>query len=518
MTTKRDKDSKSDPSKEKQTTIAKGKPGEKEKGLSSRKTALEILLKVETKGAFSNIALSNVLAKSQLSKRDKAFVTNLVQGVLRNRSLLDDTIGAHSNRPVEKLPAVLLNTLRLAVYQLKFLDDMPPSAVLHTSTSLARAAGHEGLAKYTTAVLRNYLRAIDEGRESKSAAGADSDDDHDGDGKELDAAGLSRRYSMPEWLVDRWLRNHGIERTTRLLEFAQSEPVISLRTNETAITVDGLVAVLENAGIKVRRSKLVDSCLIIEDRGKFRGGWEKLPGYEEGLFSIQDESAAFVSKVVDPKEKELVIDLCAAPGGKTLHMSELMQGTGKIIAVDKHEKRLEFLKENRRRLSLTNIELATADGTTFQFERQADRVLVDAPCTGTGVINRKSDIRFRREAEDIDALQKIQVELLNNAATLVKPGGVLVYSTCSIEPEENADVVEKFLNQNSQFRTDDLSQYVPTNLAEDWNVKEQLKSGQVQLLPTMDGQSGFFVCRLKRDPSSESFGGIAVNITCYRSS
>lgn len=487
--------------------MPKGKPGEKEKGLSSRKTALEILLKVETKGAFSNIALSNVLAKSQLSKRDKAFVTNLVQGVLRNRSFLDDIIGAHSNRPVEKLPAVLLNTLRLAVYQLKFLDDMPPSAVLHTSTSLARAAGHDGLAKYTTAVLRNYLRAVDEGRDSEIVSGSDSN--YDLEGKELDTAGLSRRYSMPEWLVDRWLKNHGIERVTRLLEFAQSEPIISLRTNETAITVDGLVSILENAGIKVRRSQLVDSCLIIEDKGKFRGGWEKLPGYEEGLFSIQDESAAFVSKVVDPREKELVIDLCAAPGGKTLHMSELMQGTGKIIAVDKHEKRLEFLKENRRRLSLTNIELATADGTTFQFERQADRVLVDAPCTGTGVINRKSDIRFRREAEDIDALQKIQVELLNNAATLVKPGGVLVYSTCSIEPEENADVVEKFLSQNSQFRTDDLSPYVPTDLAENWNVKEQLKSGHIQLLPTMDGQSGFFVCRLKRDPSSEQNEAVA---------
>jgi len=174
-------------------------------------------------------------------------------------------------------------------------------------------------------------------------------------------------------------------------------------------------------------------------------------------------------------------------------MSELMQGTGKIIAVDKHEKRLEYLKENRRRLSLTNIELATADGTTFQFERQADRVLVDAPCTGTGVINRKSDIRYRREAEDIESLQKIQVELLNNAATLVKPGGVLVYSTCSIEPEENERVIEKFMEHNLQFQKDDLSSFVPNELAGRWNLTEQLKSGQVQLLPTMDGQSGFLL-------------------------
>jgi ribosomal RNA small subunit methyltransferase RsmB len=449
---------------------------------------LDILLKVEQKGAFSNIALSNSLGKSQLSKRDKAFVTNLVQGVLRNRSALDETIQSHSKRPVDKLPAVLLNTLRLAIYQLKFLDDMPPSAILNTSTSLAREAGHDGLAKYTTAVLRNYLRAVDKSTET-GAVGSDEKDSIDG--KELEAASLSKRYSMPEWLVDRWLKNYGADQTKKLLSFAQSEPIISLRTNETAITVDGLMSVFEGAGITVRRSELVESCLIIADKGKFRGGLEKLPGYGEGLFSIQDESAAFVSMVVDPKEKELIIDLCAAPGGKTLHMSELMQGTGKIIAVDKHEKRLEYLKENRRRLSLTNIELATADGTTFQFERQADRVLVDAPCTGTGVINRKSDIRYRREAEDIESLQKIQVELLNNAATLVKPGGVLVYSTCSIEPEENERVIEKFMEHNLQFQKDDLSSFVPNELAGRWNLTEQLKSGQVQLLPTMDGQSGF---------------------------
>lgn len=501
MTTKRDKIGSSASTGEKKGT------GDKEKGLASRKTALDILIKIETKGAFSNIALSNALGKSELSKRDKAFVTNLVQGVLRNRSLLDETIQSHSKRPVDKLPAVLLNTLRLAIYQLKFLDDMPPSAVLNTSTSLARAAGHDGLAKYTTAVLRNYLRASDASGDTETQGGGAAETDSI-DGKELDAAALARKFSMPEWLVDRWLKNYGEPQTRKLLAFAQSEPVIGLRTNETAITVDGLISVFEGAGIKVRRSDLVDSCLIIEDKGKFRGGLEKLPGYGEGLFSIQDESAAFVSKVVDPKEKELIIDLCAAPGGKTLHMSELMQGTGKIIAVDKHEKRLEYLKENRRRLSLHNIELATADGTTFQFERQADRVLVDAPCTGTGVINRKSDIRYRREAEDIESLQKIQVELLNNAAKLVKPGGVLVYSTCSIEPEENAAVVEKFLEHQSEFSKDDLSSYVPPELAEKWDLTEQLKSGQVQLLPTMDGQSGFFVCRFRRDLGPEQQDGI----------
>jgi 16S rRNA (cytosine967-C5)-methyltransferase len=589
-------------------------PAEKKQkaGLRSRKLALEILLTVERENAYANLALAAAFRNNELSERDRGFVTALVQGVLRNRMSLDESISQLSTRPVDKLPAALKNGLRLGLFQLVFMPNLPPSAVLNTSTELAKTFGHQGLAKFTNGLLRNFLRRMDKERiKHNTAGGATPDVDGDVDSpvavmaesteahsaaKQLlspadhshsptdhshsptdhshsptdhshsptdhshsptdhshsptdhshsptgqshsptgqshlspakeqplepqnEVSRLSTAFSMPVWIVDRWLKNFGREETLALLKFSQSTPVLEVRTNQMSITPEGLEQIFANEGIACHRGRLVDSCLIIEKgqrqsspsahkSSNFHGSPLKLPGYAEGLFSVQDEAAAFVSIVTDPKPGDVVIDLCAAPGGKTVHMGEMMDNHGRIIAVDVSETRLNLIKKARSRLELTNIETVAFDGRRFQFEQGADRVLLDAPCTGTGVLNRRSDMRYQRQPGDLVQLVELQRQLLTNAATLVKPGGILVYSTCSIEAEENFDNIRWFLQNFEAFEPDDFAPLLPEYIRAECapsiqgpackTEAEISRLHMVQLLPSRHGVSGFFIARLKR--------------------
>jgi 16S rRNA (cytosine967-C5)-methyltransferase len=338
-------------------------------------------------------------------------------------------------------------------------------------------------------------------------------------------------------MIERWLTNFGQEETLKLLEHSQSTPPLTIRTCEIAITPEGLLEMLERKGLRVRYGELVKSCLVL-DRGRtsadndgerksspcskvqepfmkssktasaFRGSPTKLAGYDEGLFSVQDEAAAFVSFVLDPKPGELVIDLCAAPGGKTVHAAEIMQNKGRVIAVDQSASRLSHLKSSRTRLGLKNIEIVVHDGRTFKCDMLADRVLVDAPCTGTGVINRLSDLRFKKKPEDLISLTQLQRELLANAVSLLKPGGVLVYSTCSIEPEENFANAQWFLDNFPDFEPDDISSFIPQWIMQECfptiqgplckTKKEDSCLHMIQLLPPRHKVSGFFVARFRK--------------------
>lgn len=473
------------------------------RGFQSRKTALEILVRVNESGAYSNLALSQSLKNSQLSARDKAFVTLLVQGVTRNLSEVDGVIAKFSKNPIEKLPGVLLNTLRLGIYQLEFLKDTPPPAVLNTCTAVAKACGHKGMASYTTAVLRNYLRSREEngGAAFINKESAEEISAKLGTTERVEA--LSKKFSVPGWLVNRWLKNFSDEEALCLLEFSKSEPRIVLRTNDLKTTIDEFTEKLKTAGVEFEISPLVPSCVVLNSKGRGRGNPSQLPGYAEGKFSIQDDTAAFVSKVLSPEPGNLIIDLCAAPGGKALYLGELMGNKGRIIAVDTRAKRLELLKTNRRRLGVMNIEVVEADGTKFEFQPQADRILVDAPCSGTGVLNRRADLRHRRTEEDIESLAKLQYDLLANAQRLLKPGGVLVYATCTVEPEENEHVVKKFMENHPNFALDDLTPFFPQELIEKHHLNEVLKTGQVQILPTISGLSGFYIARLVKAAEPE---------------
>jgi 16S rRNA (cytosine967-C5)-methyltransferase len=463
------------------------------KGLAARHVALDVLVKVDTDNAFANLALNAAFKRTQLSERDRAFATLLVQGVLRHRDSLDASIAKFSKHPLSKMPAALRNVLRLAVFQLEHVEDLPPSAILNTATELAKITGHAGSGKLANGLLRNYIRSAEGGNQNGGHATSATAGTAESAATPKSVADLAQQYSIPVWLVQKWIDNRGLEETEALLKYSQSIPELTIRVNETAIDTDSLLNILTNKGIEARKGKWVDSCLIISNRGQYKGPIEKLPGYVDGMYSVQDEAAAFVTKVLDPKPGEVIIDLCAAPGGKSVHMAELMENRGRVIAVDVSGNRLNLLKQTRRRLGLTNIEVMEADGTSFELPEKADRLLIDAPCTGTGVINRRSDLRFKREQPDIEALCKIQRSLLARAKHLLKPGGTLVYSTCSIEPEENEQAIEWFLSEFPDFKQSELAPFMPPDAS---------SSGfSLQMLPHKHGTSGFYVARMTYEPS-----------------
>jgi 16S rRNA (cytosine967-C5)-methyltransferase len=464
------------------------------KGLAARKLAVEVLVKVERQGSFANLAMNSAFAIHTLSERDRALATGLVHGVLRHRGELDAILAQFSRKPPAKMTPATRNTLRIAFFQLEHMRDMPPSAVVNTCTEIGKRTGHAGTGAYVNGVLRAYLRAREQGvmtvRDATSCELAPAAPDA--------PAALASRYAVSEWLVNKWLNCWGEADTRQLLEFYQREPALTLRTCQISVSPDGLQQLLQDKGMKLRPGKLVPACLIVEDRGRRRGPVDKLPGFQEGLFTVQDEPAAFASLVVDPRPGQVVIDLCAAPGGKTCHLAELMANKGRVLAVDTSHRRLSLLKDTRQRLGLTNIEIFAADATNYDPGLQADAVIVDAPCSGTGVINRRSDLRFRAEP-DFAALVALQRRLLAHSAKLVLPGGVLVYSTCSLEPEENADNIAWFLSAHPDFQPDSLLPFVPPAYLSDYpDSKSDFAGGWVQLSPVRHGLSGFFLARLRR--------------------
>ncbi len=475
--------------------------------LSARRLALEILVKVDQRTSFANSAIEEGFKRKKLEARDRAFVTALVFGVIRNRLTLDKTIAGLSSRPIEKLPKVLTNILRLGIFQLDCMDDIPPSAVLFTSVELAKMVGHIGLSRFANGLLRTYLS-------SKVASEAKTIDDIASD-KEIDYQDkattdlnvLADTYSMPEWMVKRWSERYGLKQTIALLRYYKSTPDLVLRICPNATSIDDFKSILGQGQIDYKIGGLVTSCFIIK-RGNKAISPQNIAGFNEGVFTIQDEPSAFVAVVTDPKPGELIIDLCAAPGGKSLHLAELMHNTGQVIAVDRADRRFKWLRDNRGRFRLTNLQLVVADGRTFSFPKLADRVLVDAPCSGTGVLNRRPDLRYRLNPSDIDQLVSLQRELLNNAAKLVKPGGILVYSTCSIEPEENIDNVKWFLANHKHFQVVDITSYIPGETLQQWlgaeaneqrkeTIKAQVEQGYIQLLPSSHGTSGFFIAKMQ---------------------
>jgi 16S rRNA (cytosine967-C5)-methyltransferase len=492
------------------------------KGVASRRVAVEVLLKVEQDGSFAGQALAAAFKNHSLTERDRAFATCIVQGTLRHQFELDGEIKKFSKIRLENLAAPLRAVLRSSLFQLIHLEDMPEAAVINTAVEIARKTGHEGQAKFVNAVLRSFQRerqaSLAAGRQANTTlrqptrpTGAETtpfhSDDQDDSTAARDSAGLARRYSLPEWMVKRWLQNYGEEECLRLLAYGQEIPLLMLRTCLMSITCEGLIEIFRSKGMTVEKSALVPACIKVIDRGGKGGPVSKLPGYSEGLFAVQDDASALVSLILAPSAGQTVADLCAAPGGKSVHLGELLENRGRVVAIDCNQKRLSLLASERRRLGLSNIETLVADGRTYQAPAPFDAVLIDAPCSGTGVINRRSDLRQHRKESDLYSLVETQRALLDNAAEMLKPGGVLVYSTCSIEPEENQENLSWFLEKHRQFRADNLEPFFSPEILAQWaagshwlETSKQLKSGYIQLLPCRHGTSGFFICRLRNAP------------------
>lgn len=441
----------------------------------ARETALRVIHAVSENGGYANILLAEELKKGDLSELDRRFATELVYGVVKAGETLDWIMGRYVNRPVKKMEPWARCILRLGLYQLFYLTKIPQSAAVNESVNLARRYGarSQNSAGFINAVLRRAAREPEAAEFPR------------GPGKATEY--LSLKEMHPRWLVKRWIRERGFEAAQQICRFDNEPAVLSVRTNTLKMAREELMTRLRTEGCTVEKSLLVPEGIKITAHGAMKD----IASLKEGLWQVQDESSMLVAHVVDPQPGEFVLDVCSAPGGKTTHLSQLMENRGRILAGDLYPARLEKVAENARRLGINIIETAAGDARCIgqRFVRQADRVLVDAPCSGLGVLRRRPDARWRVGLEEMKKLPPLQLEILESAAQCVKQGGVLVYSTCTMESAENAGVIEKFLADHRDFSLVETGRYLP----------EAKRSGNmVQLLPHIDGTDGFFIARMER--------------------
>ncbi len=464
-----------------------------------RETALKILYDINEKGAYSNISINRYLEAGRFKDVDRAFITELVYGTIKWKLTLDHYIEQFSSVKLKKLSPWILNILRMGAYQLFYTDRVPPSAACNESVKLAKRYGHKASGGFVNAVLRNMARSPERlklpDRERNLA-------EH-----------LSIKYSHPGWMVKEWLDRFGEEFTEKLLDSNNRAPDLVVRVNTLKTDRDGLMEALRQEGLEVEEGKYAAEAVIIKNTVSVA----RLKAFKEGLFQVQDESSMLVAHILDPRPGELVMDACSAPGGKATHIAQLMNNEGTVIARDIHEHKISIIEENASRLGINIIkaEIFDAEDTDETYIGKADRVLVDAPCTGLGIIRRKPDIKWTRSIEDRDEIVRLQMKILDAASRHVRPGGVLVYSTCTIEPRENQDVVRWFLESHPEFRISDITHLVPGKLRryvgkdgpedierDGLNIvnerMDDINKGYIQLYPNVHGTDGFFISRMER--------------------
>ncbi|HOQ07558.1 MAG TPA: 16S rRNA (cytosine(967)-C(5))-methyltransferase RsmB [Clostridiales bacterium] len=443
---------------------------------TAREAALKILYEVNEQGAYSNIALNKHLSSHGFSGRDRAFITELVYGVIKWKLTLDRTIAACSDIKMERLSPWIKNVLRLGAYQLLHMTKVPPSAAVNESVKLARRYGHKASAGYVNAVLRNI------------AGGGGKEIFPD---REEDPVGyLSVRYSYPKWMAEKFTGLFGEEFAESLMEAGNAVPDLAVRANTLKTSAEGLIGALKNEGVEALPGKYVSEAVVIKSHVSVA----ELEAYRKGLFQVQDEGSMLPALALAPQPGEKVLDACSAPGGKATHMAQLMRNRGLITAMDIHEHKLRLIEEAAGRLGtdIVRTELHDATIPVPEHEGAYDRVLLDAPCSGLGIIRRKPDIKWAKENRDLRSIMQLQRRLMDSVSKAVRPGGVLVYSTCTLLPEENESVVKDFLNENDEFYEDDITPFLPPGLA------IHARGGMLQVYPNRDGTDGFFVARLAR--------------------
>lgn len=458
----------------------------KDKLSDARLLAVRILTKVEKEGAYANLLLRSQLADLK-DKRDRNLVTALVNGVLKHKLTLDYALRFHLTKPMSALPHEIRAALRVGAFQILYMDKIPEAAAINESVELAKRL-HKNFAALVNGVLRQTAAAgwnfkwPDPGKEPVKY--------------------LSVRYSHPEWIVKRWLKMLGPAEAEVLLSANNEASPTHIRVNTLKTTRDELVKRLEQEGVKATPSPRVPDALVIEDFGPV----EKLPAYQQGWFSVQDESSQLVARVLGVKPDDSVLDVCSAPGGKTTHMAQLMQNTGRIAAMDLYPHKLALVDEAASRLGIDIIETVQGDARTLAgVAGPFNCVLVDAPCSGLGVIRRRADLRWQKREDEIAELPQLQLEILLKAADHVLPGGHLVYSTCTTEPEENFEVVKAFRRLRPEFAPVDISGKLEF-LAQDKRELSQMQKGMVQILPHRHNMDGFFIAKFRRQ--EQSFCGI----------
>ncbi|HEY8392328.1 MAG TPA: 16S rRNA (cytosine(967)-C(5))-methyltransferase RsmB [Capillibacterium sp.] len=435
-----------------------------------RAIALKALIAIEEEGAYANRILSSLFAQAHPEEREKGLATELVFGTLRQLNYLDHILQQLLTKNLSALPAAVREVLRLSLYQLIFTDH-PAYAVVNEAVQLTKAGKYRGLANLVNGVLRAYLRR----KESLTVPGFEQDP----------IGHLTIVHSHPRWLIERWVERWGMEETHHLVEANNTPAPLSIRTNTLLVSRERLLTLLTGAGIPAEPSPAVPEALrLATGRELTTTSW-----WEAGYFYIQDEASMLVAHLLAPRPGEVIADLCAAPGGKTTHLAQLMENTGRIYALDPYHHKTKLIADNARRLQIKIIETVTGDARAWCPDRPLDGVLLDAPCTGTGVLRRRPDIRWRRQLADLKELVVLQEALLNHGATLLKPGGRLVYSTCSIEWEENEGQIRHFLAAHPDFKVE-----LPEHFAS--SVQGFRGAEGFLILPRNEEPDGFFMTRL----------------------
>lgn len=438
-----------------------------------RRLAMKALVDINRDKKYANIVLPHYIMQEKLEDLDRRFFTELVYGVVRRQNYLDAIIEHLTKKPVKKVSPLVLEILRLGIYQLIYMDKVPSSAAVNESVKLAKKVA-PGMDRFINAVLRN----VDRKREEISIDSLATSE----------AERISFIYNQPLWLVNLWIHQRGVEKTIDVCEWFNETPLLTARVNTLKISREALLEELTEAGWNVEPSHMIPEAIIVHSH---KGQLQQAKWVQQGALTFMDEASMAVAYAMDLKEGMRILDICAAPGGKTLHMSTLMKNTGSIIATDIHDHKVTLLEENAKRMGATNVTAQQGDATAFHeaWKGQYDAVLVDAPCSGLGILQKKLDMRWRKDASQLTSLPELQLQILENASAYVKIGGYLVYSTCTINELENEHVIQAFLNTHTNYTLEDVAPLLPF----------ETEGPMVTLLPHVYDMDGFFIARLRKE-------------------
>lgn len=450
--------------------------------MTSREICLEVIVSVLEKGEFYNDAIKNpVFERKDIKPVDRAFIAALAEGTIERTIELDYIIGQYSSKPVEKLKPNIRNILRMAVYQIKYMDKVPDNAAVNEAVKLAVKKGYGGLRGFVNGVLRNIARNIDD----------------------IQCPSDSVRFSMPEWIVNHMESELGNEGMKKAMEYYLAKPALTIRAVSVKET-DVIYNKLLEAGYDVKRGNILDYALRINNSGKVTD----IPGYDEGLFFVQDESSMMPAHIayeylkIKGNESEEntpvinVLDMCSAPGGKVLHLAGMLGEKAHFSARDLNKSKTDKIRANMVKAGYTNIDVSEKDALLYYEEDEVayDIVIADLPCSGLGVIAKKPDIKYNIKKDDLTSLAGIQSKMLDNVAAYVKPDGIIVYSTCTINCGENQENCRRFLERHNNFRAVNVSPYIPDILQ-----KSVTKEGYLRIEPGRYESDGFFVAVFVRD-------------------
>ncbi len=442
---------------------------------NSREIAMEILMDIHQNNAYSNKSIERHL-NSSISFQDENLIRELVYGVIENKIYIDYILAKASSVKMKKIHKNIIEILRTGIYQIGFMDRIPESAAVNEAVKLAKKYGHKGTIGFVNGVLRSIVREkekfmkIDKNNMTKY---------------------ISIKYSHPEYMVKRWIDEFGIEFTEDLCKSNNEKPLLNIRVNTLKISKDELMKKLLHLGYEIEEGKYAADCLIVSNPIRIT----QIEEFKEGLFTIQDESSMLVGQIMNPPKGSLVLDICAAPGGKSSHLAQLMNNKGKIISRDIYDHKIELMEENVKRLGVKNVEIELYDALELDKKLidKVDYCLIDAPCSGLGLIRRKPEIKFNRSEDDILSLIQLQKNIINIAKQYVKKGGFLVYSTCTIENKENICLIKDFLLENSNYELVSLEE----NFSNSANL-DTLNKGYIQLYPNIHNTDGFFIAKMIR--------------------